>query len=129
MATRHVAPEEYLVSQQPAQMLVVDDQGDIYVLQSPTIVGENVVGLELGTPDTVSLPVSTVSEALVKQKSTKHTVMLVGALGAVTALGVVGVAVIGGKGPPCKTVGASEWIIGGKDTCDNTGPDGGPAQP
>ena len=92
MATRRVAPAQYLSQNQPSQMLVKDSDGSVFVLQDPLIQGDNLVGLELGTPDTVSVPVSQVSEAKVRMKSPRRTAFLIVGLTAITTLMVAGVA-------------------------------------
>ena len=110
MATRRVAPAQYLSHNQPSQMLVKGSDGTLIVLQNPLIQGENVVGVEFGTPDTVSLPVSQVSEARVKMKSPKRTVFLIGVLTAATSLGVFGM-LSGGRGRGCEVKASNPNVV------------------
>jgi hypothetical protein len=126
MSTVRVAPNEYLAQNRPMEMLVVDDLGDMYVLSQPTVVNGNIVGVEMGTPDTVSVPVEQVQEAMVKQKSPGKTAALVSTLTLMTAAGVVFVAT-GGLKKPCRNIGdgAVALNVGGRDHCDTSGPDGG----
>ena len=126
MSTVRVAPSEYLAQNRPLQMLVVDDFGDMYVLTQPSVVNGNLVGIELGTPDTVSVPVEQVQEAMVKRKSPAKTALLIGTLTTMTAAGVV-LALNGGTGKVCRGIGdgGEAQVVGGKDHCDTTGPDGG----
>jgi len=125
MSTVQVAPQEYLSANRPAEMLVVDDYGDMYVLYQPAVVRGNLVGIELGTTDTVSVPVQEVQTAMVKQKSPTRTALLVGTLTVMTAAGVV-FAATGGLGKPCKPVGDGQAAqeVGGKDHCDTLGEGG-----
>src|SRR6266540_850803 len=80
MATARVAPASYLAANHPDQMVIVDDQGSMHLLGDPAIVGDNLVGLEVGTEDTLSLPISQVQQAVVRQKSPAKTAMLVGGI-------------------------------------------------
>jgi hypothetical protein len=124
MTTARVAPAEYLAQNQPLQMLVVDDVGDMYILDQPQIVGGNLVGVESGTPDTVSVPVSDVQEALVKRKSPRKTAMLVGGLTAFTAITAVLAAQMTSARGCIKPGDASVNPEIGKDHCDPNVPDG-----
>ena len=102
MATSRVAPAPYLATNHPAQMVVLDDQGSMHLLGDPAMVGDTLVGIEIGTEDTLSLPVSQVQQAVVQAKSPLKTAMLIGGLTALTGLAVVGI-VVAGSGNPCAT--------------------------
>ena len=95
MATSRVAPAPYLATNHPAQMVVLDDQGSMHLLGDPAMVGDTLVGIEIGTEDTLSLPVSQVQQAVVQAKSPLKTAMLIGGLTALTGLAVVGIVVAG----------------------------------
>lgn len=104
MAATRVAPAQYLSQHQPSQMLVKGNDGTVMVIQNPEMRGEDVVGLEFGTPDTISVPVSQVSEALVKVKSPGRTAILVGGMTILGAVTIVGFAVAkGGRGCEAKS--------------------------
>ncbi|MBI4419723.1 MAG: hypothetical protein HY560_02785 [Gemmatimonadetes bacterium] len=110
MTTRRVAPAQYLTENRPAQMVVLDDGGSVHVLQAPAIVGENLVGIEVGTPDTLSLPVSQVEQAMVKQKSPARTALLVGGLTLGAALAVMAVAG-GGSARGCEAKSSNPLVV------------------
>ena len=117
-ATYRVSPAQYVPQRAPDQMVVVDKSGLIYVLERPAIVGEKLVGVLNGTPDTVSLPVTRVEEATVRRKSPVRTAVLIGGL----SLGALGIAIIGhGKGDSCKLVWAQDDVPGKGSDCDTSG--------
>ena len=101
MATYRVSPAQYVPEQSPEKMMVQDNSGVLYVLERPAVVGENLTGIQAGTPDTISLPMSRVQTALVRKKSTLRTTLLVGTLA--TFGGAVAIATArGGEGESCK---------------------------
>jgi hypothetical protein len=127
--TRRVAPVEYLSQYQPTRMLVVDSLGRPIMLEQPEIVGDNVVGYRSGVDGTISVPVAQVQEALVKQKSTVRTALLVGALIAAGGFAAIATAT-GGSAEPCRLVwDVSDELPLGRAQCDTLGPDGGPLEP
>lgn len=124
MSTVRVAPADYLAQNQPLQMLVVDDLGDMYILEQPSVVDGNLQGIESGTPDMVSVPMSQVQEAMVRQKSPMKTAFLIGTLTVMTAASVV-LAMNGGLGKPCKVIASNEYAFeNGTNQCDVSGADG-----
>jgi hypothetical protein len=99
-------------------MLVRGNDGTLVVLQNPLIQGDNLVGVELGTPDTVSVPVSEVSEAVVKVKSPKRTILLVGGLTALTTMSVLGY-MLGGRGRGCEVKASNPNVVNCPDSLGN----------
>src|SRR5262245_25615343 len=102
MATYRVSPQEYVAQHNPAQILVLDATGAVYLVESPAVKGDTLVGMEFGTPDTVALPLSQVEDALVKHRSTGKTAALVGGLAAGVGMAVVAI-MTQGSDNPCRT--------------------------
>jgi hypothetical protein len=127
MATYRVSPQEYVPQAHPAQIVVVDQGGSVYVVDDPAIVGDKLTGIESGTPDTVSVPVSQLEDGMVRHKSTGKTWALVGGLTAGAGLAVAAI-ITQGHGNPCKTGNNKPDqggnVIGGSTQCDTTIPDG-----
>lgn len=123
MGTYRVSPETYLASNTANRMLVVDKGGQFYDIEGPSIVGDNLVGIEEGTSDSLVLPVSGVEEAMVRHKSTARTALLVGTLGLVGGLAVVGVSQVG-KGYACSKGQSYKDVIQGtgNEGCDSALP-------
>ncbi|MBI4501482.1 MAG: hypothetical protein HY700_10005 [Gemmatimonadetes bacterium] len=114
MATYRVSPTQYVPEKSPARMVVQDKAGLLYVLEQPVIVGENLTGIQAGTPDTISLPVSRVEAATVRKKSPARTALLVGTM-AVIAGAVAIETARGGHGESCKLLW-DQLDIPGKDS-------------
>ncbi|MBI4502366.1 MAG: hypothetical protein HY700_14545 [Gemmatimonadetes bacterium] len=129
MSTSRVAPAEYVPQSRPSQILVLDNTGTVHLLDGPTIVGDSLIGIENGTPDTLALPVSQVEDAMVKHKSPGKTMALVGGLAAGAGLAITAI-VLQGHGSPCKTGNnkpdQAGNVIGGNTQCDTTIPDSMP---
>lgn len=127
MATYRVEPAQYVAQHSPAQILVMDNTGALHVIDSPTVKGDTVVGVESGTPDTLALPSSQIEDALVKHSSRGRTYALIGGLAAGAGLAVAAI-VTQGSGKPCKTGNnkpdQAGNVIGGNSQCDTTLPDG-----
>jgi hypothetical protein len=127
MGTYRVSPEEYVPKAHPAQIVVADNAGSVVVLDEPRIEGDQIVGVESGTPDTVSVPMKQVEDALVRHQSKGRTIALVSGLTAGAGLAVAAI-ITQGTGKPCK-LGANKTdqagnVIGGNTQCDTTLPDG-----
>lgn len=118
MAATRVAPAQYLLQNQPSQMLVKGTDGTVVMIQNPLMRGEDVVGVEFGTPDTISVPVSQVSEAVVKVKSPRRTAFLVGGLTAAGAMVIIGFVVArGGRG--CEAKASNPLVTNCPDASGN----------
>ena len=127
MGTYRVSPEEYVPRVHPAQIVVAQNGGAITVLDEPRIVGDELVGIESGTPDSVSVPVKQVEDALVRHTSKGKTIALISGLTAGAGLAVAAI-ITQGSGKPCKTGNnkpdQAGNVPGGNTQCDTTVPDG-----
>lgn len=124
MATYRIKPQEYVPQNNPSQILVMDNAGAIYVMEGPQIVGDKLVGVESGTPDTISVPVAQVEDALVKHHSKGRTFALIGGLTAGAGLAVLGIITQGNRNP-CRTAAnktqSGRADPGGTSQCDTSG--------
>ena len=116
--TRQVAPAQYVPTMQPSRMLVVDQAGFMYALDKPAIVEDRLVGLRVGSSDTISMNVSRVQYASVQTRSTVRTVILAGAFAA--AAGVAIAFGRGGHGLSCKLIYDNVDVIGKNQDCDTS---------
>jgi len=123
MGTYRVDPNRYLAANRADRMLVMDNGGQFYDIEGPAIVGDSLKGIEEGTSDSLSLPVSGIEDALVRHKSRARTIALVGTVGAITSLAVLGVTRVG-KGYACSKGNSYKDIIQGtgNDGCDSSIP-------
>src|SRR3989338_4047293 len=132
MSTYRVAPAEYIPQSRPSQILVLDNAGTVHLLDAPTIVGDSLIGIENGTPDTLALPVSHVEDALVKHKSKAKTAALIGGLTAGLGLAVAAM-IYQGSNNPCRTQNNKDNQansgIGGNSQCASDTGDGQPEAP
>jgi hypothetical protein len=123
MATYRVSPAEYIAQHNPAQILVMDDAGAIYLVDGPQVRGDTLLGIESGTPDSLVLPVDHVEDALVKHRSTGKTAALIGGLTAGVGMAVFAIMTQGSENP-CKTgnnkTNQAGGVIGGNSQCDTT---------
>lgn len=117
MRTYRVAPAQYVPQKLPPEIFVVDNAGIMYTLEQPTVVGEKLTGIQRGTSDTISMPISRVTEAMVQRKSPVRTAILVGSL---TAAGASIIFFARGKGESCKLVYAINDVIGKNSDCDTS---------
>ena len=116
MGTYRVSPQEYVPRAKPAQIVVVDQGGSVIVVDDPAIVGDKLVGIESGTPDSVSVPVERLEDGMVRHRSKGKTWALVGGLTAGAGLAVFAVVSQGQKG--------SCTLAKNSTQCDTTIPDG-----
>jgi hypothetical protein len=123
MATYRVSPAEYVNQHNPSQILVMDNSGAIYLVDQPEVKGDSLVGVESGTPDSVSVPISQVEDALVKRPSKGKTMALIGGLAVGAGLAVTAI-VYQGSQNPCKTgnnkPNQQDFVIGGSSQCAQT---------
>ena len=117
VATYRVSPAQYVPQRFPPEIFVLDNRGFMYVLEQPTIVGEKLTGVQRGTPDTVSLAMDHVTEAMVRRKSPVRTAIL---LGSITAAGATVAIFARGKGESCKLVYAQDDVPGKNSDCDTS---------
>src|SRR5258706_14380641 len=91
MGTYRVSPAEYVPRVHPAQIVLAENGGAIVVMDEPQLIGDQLVGVESGTPDTVSMPVQQVEDAIVRHQSKGKTWALIGGLtaGAGVALAAI----------------------------------------
>jgi hypothetical protein len=127
MGTYRVSPEKYVPAAHPSQIVVADQSGAVILLDGPQVVNGNLVGIESGTPDTVSIPVDKVEDALVRHGSKARTIGLVSGLTIGTAAAVAFIA-SQGHASPCVTgknkTDQGGGAAGGNSQCDQTLPDG-----
>jgi hypothetical protein len=116
--TRQVAPAQYVPTMQPSRMLVVDQAGFMYALDKPAIVEDRLVGLRVGSSDTISMNVSRVQYASVQTKSPVRTAILASAFAAATAVMITYGR--GGKGLSCKLIYDNVDVIGKNQDCDTS---------
>ena len=116
-ATYRVSPAQYVPQKAPLEIFVMDNRGFMYVLEQPAVVGEKLTGVQRGTPDTVSLPIAGVTEAMVRRTSPVRTAILVGSL---TAAGATLVLFAHGKGESCKLIYDQIDIPGKNELCDTS---------
>ena len=124
MATYRVSPSEYVSQHNPAQILIMDKAGAIYLMDGPQMKGDTLVGIESGTPDSLVVPVAHVEDALVKHSSKGKTVALVAGLTA--GVGMAAFAVITqGSHNPCRPAAnktpSGRSDPGGTSQCDTSG--------
>ena len=116
-AVYRVSPAQYVPQELPPEIYVLDNRGFMYVLEQPAIVGETLTGVQRGTPDTVSLAIDRVTEAMVRRKSPVRTAIL---LGSITAVGATIAIFARGKGESCKLVYAQDDVPGKNSDCDTS---------
>jgi hypothetical protein len=101
MATRQVAPAEYIPQNRPDRIMVLDEIGALRVLDGPAIVDGNLVGMEAG--DTVSIAVRDVTHAVVKVKSPGRTRLLAAGIAVLSGGMIAGIA-ISTSGQSCQYI-------------------------
>jgi hypothetical protein len=80
-----VSPESFITAEQPRQVIVFEEDGDVYVVDNPRIVGDSLVGLDTEFLSTVALPLTDVVEVWVRRKSATRTLLLAGGVVAAAA--------------------------------------------
>jgi hypothetical protein len=125
MGTYRVSPAEYVPQHNPTQMLIMDNTGSLHVLDGPVMKGDTLLGVESGTPDTLSVPINQVDDALVRHTSKGRTLALVGGLGVGVGLAVFAVATQG-AGRPCQSAANKKDFQDplGTNTCNTHAADG-----
>jgi len=125
MATYRVSPAEYVPQHSPTQMLVMDNSGSLHVLDAPVVKGDSLLGVESGTPDTLSLALNQLDDAMVRHTSKGRTVALVGGLTAGVGLAFYAVATQG-FGKPCQSAANKKDNADplGTNTCNTHAADG-----
>jgi len=93
-----VNAREFIQAQQPKRVWVVNNANESYVLTTPRVEGDNIVGTRMNSDDVVSIPLGSAQLVEARQRDRKKT-MVVGVIVAVVAGGTLYMVANAGKEP------------------------------
>lgn len=79
---------EFIQAQQPRRVWVVNNANESYVLMTPRVEGDNIVGTRMNSSDVVSIPLETAQLVEARQRDKKKT-LVVGVIMGVVVGGTV----------------------------------------